>query len=163
MVRVRLAVLAAVFVVSGWHDSPAAEPAPAVSLLLTAAAAERGERDVRFRCEVKIDNALGRDLGVRSNFGSVFDGLELVVTTADGKVVAQQGYTSHQSPSSPLGRAFPLRQGKSDGTLVFPVSGLSADARALKVRLVGTLPGSGHDRILSSETLTVTVKDRPRK
>ena len=46
---------------------------------------------------------------MRSNFGSVFDGLELVVTTAEGKVVAQQGYTFHQAPFAPPGRRFPLK------------------------------------------------------
>ena len=163
MTRVRLVLLVAAGVACHRPDSVAADPAPAVSLMLDKASAERWDKDVHFRCEVTLDNALGRELSVRSNFGSAFDGLELVVTTAEGKVVAQQGYTFHQSPFAPPGRTFPLKQGGTAGSLVFPISGLPDDARSLKVRLVGTLPGSGHNRILSSETLTVEVKDRPRK
>src|SRR6478735_4636230 len=103
MVRFQLSVLVAAIAVSAWNASGAAEPVPAVSLLLTKGTAERWEKDVHFRCEITLENALGRDLAVRSNFGSVFDGLELVVTTAEGKVVAQQGYTFHKSPFAPPG------------------------------------------------------------
>ena len=103
MVRVQLAVLVAAVAASAWHASAAADPAPAVSLLLTKGTGERWEKDVHFRCEVTLDNTLGRDLAVRTNFGSVFDGLELVVTTAESRVVAQQGYTVHQSPFAPPG------------------------------------------------------------
>jgi hypothetical protein len=135
---------------------------PAVSLLLHKASAERWEQDVLFRCEVALDNATGRDLAVRSSFLSVFDGLEIVVTTPEGKVLVQRTFTFHQSPFS-TGRLFPLNQGKTAGTLVFPIGGLPGDVRALKVRLVGTLPGSSYERILSSETLAVEVKERPGK
>ncbi|GMV78856.1 MAG: hypothetical protein AMXMBFR7_00400 [Planctomycetota bacterium] len=138
----------------------AADPDPAVSLLLHKVAAERLEKDIHFRCEVTLDNGTGRDLAVRSNFSSVFDGLEVVVTDPKGKVLVQRGYTIHQSPFAPPGRVFPLKQGQTAGTLVFPIHDLPADARTLKVRLVGTLPGSGFERILSSETLEVTVTAR---
>jgi hypothetical protein len=140
--------------------SSAADPEPVVSLVLNKVAAERQGRDIHFTCELTLDNELGRELGVRSNFGSACDGLEIVVTTPEGKVLAQQGYTFHQSPFSATGRVFPLKEGKTRATLLFPIGGLSADVRALKVRVVGTLPGSGYERILSSETLPVEVKER---
>lgn len=143
--------------------SHAADPEPAVSLLLHKGAAERREQDILFRCEVALDNASGRELAVKSNFFSVFDGLEVVVTTSEGKVLAQQGYSFHQSPFAPPGRAFPLKQGKTEGVLVFPVQSLPKGVRAFKIRLVGTLPGSGYSRILSSETLVVEVKESPGK
>src|SRR5215510_8054003 len=152
MLQARIILLVA-GMASACRTAVPAEPVPAVSLRLEKGSAERWEKDVLFRCEVDLDNALGHDLVVRSNFGPVFDGLELVVTTTDGKVIAQQAYTFHQAPFAPPGRTFALKQGKTAGTLVFPISDLPEDARSLKVRLVGTLPGSGHERILSSETL----------
>jgi hypothetical protein len=142
--------------------SAAADSEPAVSLLLRKASAERWEKHILFQAEVALDNATGRDLAVRSNFFSAFDGLQLVVTTAEGKVLAQQGYTFHQSPFTASGRDFPLKQGTTARTLVFPIGRLPKNAGSLKVRLVGTLPGSGYERILSSETLVVEIKDRTR-
>jgi hypothetical protein len=121
------------------------------------ASAERGEHDTLFRCDAILDNATRKDLAVRSGFFSAFDGLELVVTSPDGKVLAQQGFTYHQSPYS-TGRAFPLKPGRTEKSLVFPIRGLPAEAKSLKVRLVGSLPGSEYQRILSSETLEVQVK-----
>jgi hypothetical protein len=132
---------------------------PAVSLLLSKASAELRGQDTLFRCEVVLDNATGRDLAVWSNFSSAFDGLEVVVTNPKGKVLAQQGYTFHQSPFAPPPREFPVKQGRTVRTLVFPVAGLSKAASSLKIRLVGTLPGSGYERILSSETLAIEVKE----
>jgi hypothetical protein len=134
-----------------------------VSLLLDKVSAERHKQDIYFACEATLDNERGRELAVRSNFSSAFDGLEIVVTTPEGKVLAQQAYSFHQSPFTATGRIFPLKKGKTTKTLLFPIGGLSADVRALKVRLVGTLPGSGYERILSSETLAVEVKERPSK
>ena len=162
MIRVLLPVLTALASVVCLTSS-AADPEPTVSLLLLKGSAERWGQDIHFRCEVVLDNDTGRDLAVRSNFTSVFDALQIVITTPVGKVVAQQGYSFHQSPFAPPGRDFPLKKGKTEGTLLFPVGGLSADVRALKIRLVGTLPGSGYERILSSETLAVEVKERPGK
>jgi hypothetical protein len=131
---------------------------PTVSLLLGKVSAERTTHDVLFRCEAMLLNA-GKELTVRSNFHSVFDGLELVVTTADGTVLAQRGYTWHQSPFA-LDRPFPLKAGRTEEKLHIPVpiEDLPRDAKAFKVRLVGTLPGSGYERVLSSETVEVQVK-----
>jgi hypothetical protein len=148
----------AAIVASGGGPSFAEKPMPAVSLILSKASAERGEHYTLFRCEAVLDNATGKDLSVRSNFSSVFDGLELVVTTREGKTLAQEPYIFHQSPFS-MGRDFPLKQGATKQTLGFPITDLPADVKSLKVRLVGTLPGSAYSRILSSETLEVSVKE----
>jgi hypothetical protein len=43
--------------------------------------------------------------------------------------------------------------------MVFPVPDLPRDVKMVKVRLVGTLPGSAYQRILSSETIEVNVKE----
>src|SRR5262245_13867021 len=112
--------LAAILVSAG-SPSRADEPKPAVSLLLPKASAEQNELDTLFRCEVVLDNATGKDLTVRSQFSSAFDGLELVVTTAEGKMLAQQPYTFHQAPFAPPERDFILKQGKTAATLKFPI------------------------------------------
>jgi hypothetical protein len=136
----------------------AVEPKPMVSLLLTGASATRRDQDTLFKCDAVLDNATGRDLTVRSGFYSPFDGLELVVTTKEGKVLAQQPYIHHQSPFTPEGREFPVKQGNTKQTLVFPIQDFPGDIKTLKVRLVGTLPGSTYQRIVSSETLEIPVK-----
>jgi hypothetical protein len=133
------------------------EPKPTVSLILSSASAQRRERDTLFRCKVSLDNATGKDLSVRSNFFSVFDGLEVVLTSKEGKTLAQQLYTFHQSPFTSRGREFTLKKGTTAATLVFPVREVPGDPRVVKVRLVGTLPGSGYRRILSTETIEVTI------
>jgi hypothetical protein len=135
------------------------EPKPAVSLILAKASAERRSQDVLFQCDISLENATGRELSVRSNFNSAFDGVELVVTDLNGKTLAQQPYPFHQSPFSPPGRDFPLKQGVTAGTLVFPIHDLPGDAKEVKVRLVGMLPGSSYHRILSTETLKVPIKN----
>jgi hypothetical protein len=134
------------------------EPNPTVSLVLGKASAERREQDTLFRCEASLDNATGRELSVRSNFYSAFDGLELVVTRMEGKTRVQQSYTFHQSPFTPLGRDFTLKKGFTTANLVFPIQNFPSDAKVVKVRLVGTLPGSGYRRILSTETLEIKMK-----
>jgi hypothetical protein len=153
LLRVALLV-AGLFVLPAFAE----EPKPMVSLLLTGASATRRDTDTLFRCDAVLDNAMGRDLTVRSTFSSPFDGLELVVTTKEGKVLAQQPYIHHQSPYAPPGREFPVKQGNTKQTLVFPIQDLPGDIKTLKVRLVGTLPGSTYQRIVSSETLEIPVK-----
>ncbi len=142
----------------GVLDTPAADPEPLVSLLISKVTAARVEECTHFDCEATLDNATGRDLTVRSMFFSAFDGLEIVVTTPEGKVLAQQDYTYHQSAFKFVGRDFPVKSGKTVKKLRFSLAGLPEDTRTLRVRLVGTLPGSSYKRILSSETLAVEVK-----
>jgi hypothetical protein len=156
----RLATLSLAAVIA-WGGRPLrAEASDAtVSLLLSRATAERREGDTLFRCDSTLDNATGRDLTVRTNFFSAFDGLELVVTTREGKTLAQQPYTFHQSPFTPDGRDFTIKRGPTAASLVFPIGKLPAGDKVVKVRLVGTLPGSEFRRILSTETLEVKIKE----
>src|SRR6266849_3901454 len=107
----------AVILLSIERPAVAEESKPAVSLILSKASAERDEHDTTFRCAAVLDNATGKDLSVRSSFSSAFDGLELVVTTKEGKTLAQQLYTFHQSPFAPPSRDFTLKQGSTEATL----------------------------------------------
>ncbi len=136
------------------RGAPAKEP---VRLTLPGASAQRSGKDVVFRCEAVIVNNTGAVLKVQSTFYSAFDGLELVVLTAKGKELRRQSYLHHQSPHSPQGRQFPLNKGENRKTLVFPVLGLPKGTRVLKIRLVGTLPGSKYKGVLRSDVLTIPV------
>jgi hypothetical protein len=156
-VRHTFTVPAVVILFAACPTAFAQDDKPTVSLLLSRASAERWDHHILFRCDAVLDNASGKDLTVVSNFFSAFDGLQLVVTTTDGKVLAQKGYIWHQSPAS-SGREFPLKKGRNEEELRFPIRDLPGDVKTFKVRLVGTLPGSGYDRILSSETLEVKVQ-----
>ena len=133
---------------------------PRVSLILSKVTAERHDNgDLWFHCDVVLDNETGDLLPVKSNFGSAFDGLEVVVTNAEGKVLIQQPYTYHQSPySAKAGRTFQLRRGRTKTTLLFPISKFGESDQPIKVRIVGTLPESPFHGILSTDTLKVAVK-----
>ncbi|MEI8381197.1 MAG: hypothetical protein WCJ09_13800 [Planctomycetota bacterium] len=160
--RSNLSLLICTAVVLATGHSSADEPKPTVSLILTKASAERSGPDTKppdtlFRCEVSLDNQMGSDLVVRSNFNSAFDGLELVVTTVEGKTLAQQSHAVHQSPFAEP-RDFKLKKGVTTATIGFPIQDFPADAKVVKVRVVGTLPGSGYQRVLSTETLEVKIK-----
>ncbi|HEY1189871.1 MAG TPA: hypothetical protein VGE74_19635 [Gemmata sp.] len=153
-----LFMTACVAVGLGAPGGRAEEPAPVVSLLIAEVTATRDGKDTYIDCKATLDNATGRDLTVRSMYFSAFDGLEVVVTDTEGKVLVQQAYDEHQSVFSFKGRDFPVKKGKTTKELRFPVRGLPEDARSVRVRLVGVLPESRYTRILSSETLAVEVK-----
>jgi hypothetical protein len=136
----------------------AADESGFVSLLLSNATATRSDSHTLFVCRVSLDNRTPDDLTVRTTFSSVFDGLELIVTTPDGRTIAQQSYVQHQSPFPPDGRVLDLKRGSTGQELGFPIAELPADLRRVKVRLVGILPGSGYRRRLASETLDIEIK-----
>ena len=150
---------AALFGITHRH-AIAEDQKPAISLILAEASAEISSQGYFFACEAILDNASGKELGVRTNFYSVFDGLEVVVTNAGGKVLAQQAYIYHQSPHSSSGRRLVVAQGRTRRGLVFPIVDLPSNAKSFKVRLVGTLPGSDYSQILSSETIVVKVAEK---
>jgi len=160
IVRLSLYLIALAVVLAGFGGPlVAAEPEPIVSLILSKASAKVNDPDVLFVCEFTIDNATGKELVVKSHMNSAFDGLELVVTDKDGKTLAQQQFIYHQSPYSGDTRDFPIKRGTTSGKIAVPIRDLFKPGQALKVRVVGTLPGSSYERILSTETLDVTVKE----
>jgi hypothetical protein len=133
---------------------------PGVSLILSKVSADvRGQESV-FRCEVILDNDTEKRLTVISNFHSAFDGLDLVVTNIHGKVLAQQPYTFHQSPFTRNGTKYFLKRGETKTTLVFPLNSFGVVGQAIKVRLVGRLPGSSYPRILSTDTMQIVISKR---
>jgi hypothetical protein len=131
--------------------------APRVSLILGQPTAERHEKEIWFRCPVTLNNATGKELSVRSQFFSVFDGLDIVITTMDGKTLDQVPYLRHQSPFSLEGREFKVKTGTTSKTLLFPVRDLPEGHKTVKVRLVGKLPECTFRRILSTETFEVKL------
>jgi len=140
---------------------PAEEPlgSAKVSLVLLKASAERDEIGVFFDCDVRLDNATGKDLTVKSNFADTFDGLELVITDKKGKTLAQWGHTWHMSPFAKPQDCV-LKQGSTTATLRFPVPNiLPKDVKTVKVRLVGILTRSTYTNILSTETLEIEIKE----
>jgi hypothetical protein len=138
---------------------------PDVSLVLSKASAERVvpgkplKSKVLVQCEVMLNNQTGKKLTVTSDRSSAYDALEVVVTKSDGTILAQQAYGYHFG----LGAfsRFELNAGKNVKTLVFPISNaVPSDLDVIKVRLVGSLPGSGYKRILSSDTLEVKIPSK---
>ena len=128
-----------------------------VSLILAKASAERRPSGLVVRCEAILENATGQTVTGSFQYLSLFDLVEVVVTTKDGKTLAQQPYF-YNSPLS-LPRRFELKPGKNSDSLVFTLTdGVLKNLSEFRIRLVGTLPGSEYKRILSSETLEVEVK-----
>jgi hypothetical protein len=95
-------------------------------------------------------------LRVRTYFGSVFDGIELLVLSESGEKLLQQPYIYHQSPYSPHGRDLPLKTGETRETLRFPVD-LPKNIRSVRLLLVGVLPGCERAGLLCSGSVTVAI------
>lgn len=150
--------LAAFFLVCA-SSSFAEEWKPAISLILAKVSAQRDEIDTLFTCEVVLDNATGKEVTVHTRFSSVLDGLDLVVTTKGGRILAQRPYIWHQSPFEKT-KKLVLEQGETKHSLVFPVRDFPKDAKEVKVRLVGTLPKSDYPWILSTDTIETKVKSK---
>ena len=135
---------------------------PNVSLILSKASAERLtpspplKSQTLIRCEVTVNNQTGKTLRVTSDRGSAYDALEIVVTRSDGTILAQQAY-GYQFGLGAFSQ-LELREGKNTKTLVFPIAdAVPSDLDVIKVRLVGSLPGSTYKRILSSDTFEVKI------
>ena len=129
-----------------------------LSMNLTSVSAERMKGDILFRCDVDLENATGSDIRVISNFATEFDGIDIVVTNKKGRILAQQPYVYHQSPFSPDGQAVVIKKGKSSSSLAFPIDGIDAKAKTLRVRLVGALNRSSYPNVCSTETVKVDVR-----
>ena len=132
---------------------------PRVDLTLTGADAFRNGNQTLFRLRVELDNRTGREVVARSNCGSAFDGLQVVVRDAAGKELARQSVAYHKSPFAEAVRC-PLPPGKTRDTVTALVD-LPAEARTLRVSVYGTLPQSGIDDLLLTDVLPVTVRPNP--
>ena len=109
-----------------------------------------------FRCTATLKNHSGVDLRVRTNFGSVFDGIDILVLGESGEKLVQQPYIYHQSPQSFRGREIALKTGETGGTLSFPVD-LPKDPRSVRLLLVGVLPGCDRSGLLCSGSVIVAI------
>lgn len=138
-------------------DSVTEEKEP-VALALPRVEANQLSGEVLFICDAVIDNRTGSQLTVKSHFYSAFDGLELVVMDEAGRELAQQSYLRHQSLCSLKPRSFPLREGRNEEDLRFPVPGLPPNQKVYRVRLVGSLPGSDYAGSLGSNEVVVAVE-----
>jgi len=145
----------------GNGDARAEEPKPPVVLDLVRATAERLDGGgVLFWCEATLRNASGAELQVRTNFSSVFDGVDLLVLGNSGETLHRQPYVFHQSPYSFHGRNLPLKAGETRETLRFPVLDLPGDLRSARILLAGVLPGSERSGRLRSGSVTVAIPIR---
>jgi hypothetical protein len=131
------------------------------SLILTSVSAERNSDEVTFTCGLKIDNETGADLAVQSSFRTPFGDLELVVTDLKGKVLSQQPHSYHLSAMHKERRPVTLKRGETETKLRFEIVGFPRD-EIVKVRVVGTFPGSAYKRICSSETIEVSIDESLR-
>jgi hypothetical protein len=149
--------VALVFCGSGNRHARAEGQKSAVVLDLVKAAAERLDSGgLLFRCEATLKNTSGAEMRVRTNFGSVFDGIELLVLGESGEKLLQQPYIYHQSPYSPHGRDLPVKMGETRETLGFPVD-LPKDMWSVRLLLVGVLPGCERPGLLCSGSVTVAI------
>jgi hypothetical protein len=72
-------------------------------------------------CTATLKNDSGIELQVRTNFSSVYDGIEILVLRGSGEKLLQQPFVYHQSPYSFRGRDLPLKSRETRETLRFPV------------------------------------------
>lgn len=116
--------------------------------------------EVTFTCNLQVDNGTGADLVVQSSVSyTPFADLELVVTDLNGKVLSQQPHSYHLSVTlkgrTPVG----LKRGETTTELRFPIDSIDSKLKTVKVRLVGTFPGSAYKRICSSDTVEVSIEN----
>jgi hypothetical protein len=131
----------------------------AVALSIVEATAQLGDGYILFSFDVTLNNTVGKELTVRSNFHSIFDGMSIVVMNQDGKVLRKQSTLYYQSPLADTPeREFPVKEGITKDTLSFRIRDLPRDTVVFKIRLEGTLPGSGYEPVVVSQTIEVKVK-----
>lgn len=139
--------------------SPAnADDKPKVSLILSKATALR-DTNAYFGCEFVIENSTGKEVKVQSNFYSAFDWLKVIVTTKDGKVLAQQSQTLHQSPRAEKSE-FLIKNGRTSDKVGIVVPNFPKDVSVVKIRLVGTLPDNEKMHKLETEAIEIEVKSK---
>jgi hypothetical protein len=154
---VALLTIALVISGSGKEYAWAEEQKPAVVLDLVKATAERLDSGaVLLCCTATLKNKSGVELPVRTNFNSVFDGIQVLVLRESGEKLLLQPYVYHQSPYSFKARDLPLKTGETRGTLSFPVD-LPKDTRSVRLLLVGVLSGCDRSGLLCSGSVIVAI------
>jgi hypothetical protein len=144
----------------GKDDARAEEQKPPVVLDLVKATAERLDNGtVLLVCTATLKNHSGVELRMRTNFLSVFDGIEVLVLRVSGEKLLQQPYVYHQSPYSFQARDLPLKTGETCETLRFPVD-LPKDTPSVRLLLVGILPGCDRSGPLRSRSVIVAIPPR---
>jgi hypothetical protein len=145
---------------SGGGGQPARDAKVVLALGAASAEFEKG-RDFLLLCDVLIDNQTGTAFTVRSRFFSVFDGLEVVCTDKEGRVLLRQAYIVHQSPQAEqVGHR--LAKGRTRGRMAFDIRDFPRRRGEIYVRLEGTLPGSGYEHRVRSNEVTVRLKGQGR-
>ena len=135
---------------------------PRVALALASATAERQDSgDLLVRCSATLRNDTGRELAVRTNFHSVFDGMTIVLLRPDSTELARQAYIYHQSPYA-RDQTIPLPPGPTTEELVFPLSELSEALDGVTARLEGGLPGTAFPDGLRSDPVPLGLPEPPR-
>jgi hypothetical protein len=115
------------------------------------------------RCIFNVHNETGEVLSVKTFFQSPFDDIELIVLDGEGKTIAQQKFSHHQTPTTFDGRELPVQKGENTAILGFPLIGheeLFAKNDKIKLRLVGKLTGSKYTRLLASNTIDAPTARR---
>jgi hypothetical protein len=115
---------------------------------------------LQVSCRATFRNLTSEPIGVRTNFSSVFDGLNVVVSAADGTELKRQAYVHHQSPQAPDGVPLELPVGETTQRLLFPLETFPAGISGVRVRLEGGLPGVAGSVGLRSEDVDVTIGER---
>ena len=145
----------------GVTGSPAAEKEVPVSLKLLEATAEKfDDGKLLISCRVLLDNRTGDEITVTSNFGSPFDGIEIILSDTEGKVITRQGYTFHQSPYGPKPQEIEVQPGRTAATLVFPLTFKGKVGMKFGVQLSGLLQNSGPKVLLATERAELVVGAR---
>jgi hypothetical protein len=137
------------------------KPSGYVSMVLSSASFAPEGSHFQMLCKVTLVNDTGKDLIVESGYDgpSIHDSIELVITNKNGIVQHQQGYGYDKNPKfSNTPNKVTLARGATESLISFSLFDVESLPNIVKVRLVGTLPGSGYSRICSSETVEVTVR-----
>ena len=138
----------------------AADAGPVSIRLERVEAMRTSSGDLDVRCVATLTNTTGHTIHTRTNFASAFDGFSAVVSSEDGAELARQSYLYHQSPYAEDSDV-PLSEGTTTKEIVFPIMGLAADLRVVRVRLEGGLLGTPYERGIVSNEMRAEITRAP--
>ncbi len=133
-----------------------AEASAGLALHLDGVRLERLDSFQLVHVEARWVNTTGAPIDAYTNFGGVFDGLELVIEDRAGREVRRVHYTHHQSPCAEH-RLVPLAAGVTRRSIGFPLE-TPLPRGVYRVRLEGELAGSPAHRGFSSRTRTLRAR-----